>query len=137
MFYIKVTFCCISYKHFLCRNLQKTAKKRRYEHEKAVMGTLRSVRNVVGTYVGIHLDSGDECQQNSDWDLENCISDKPENSKPFRILYECETTVLSIYADHIVDIAPKVLNSSFTISSNFQQYCKIRTEHFYFWFGSF
>ena len=36
----------------ICRNLQKKAKKTRYEQEKAFMVTLRGVGCTVGEYVG-------------------------------------------------------------------------------------
>ena len=37
--------------------------------------------------------------------------DSSDDAKPFLILYDCETTGLSIYNDHIVEIAAEVIDS--------------------------
>ncbi len=47
----------------------------------------------------------DENQQN----LEGG-NDEVDDSLPLLILFDCETTGLSIYVDHITDIAAKVIN---------------------------
>ncbi len=51
-------------------------------------------------------DSGDE--QSSDYDM--------EDQQPLLILFDCETTGFSIYNDHIIDIAAKVIASPVPVS---------------------
>ena len=84
--------------------------------------TLRDVSHV-GEYVGegrgdsveddcqMDTDQGDELQQNSGGgDDETDGSFVVGDSHPLLVLFDCETTGFSIYADHITDIRAKVLN---------------------------
>ena len=109
-------------------------KKARYEQEKAFMVTLRGVGCTVGEYVGdgageaetaaipvvdcpVDIDPGDEHQyleEGEDMD----VSDRSESdgSRPLLILFDCETTGLSIYSDHITDIGAKVLTPPVPLS---------------------
>ncbi len=44
---------------------------------------------------------------------EQSTIDDNEDQQPLLILYDCETTGFSIYTDHIIDIASKVIASPF------------------------
>ena len=106
----------------LYRNLEKKKKGERYEKEKALMETLRGLGSAVGEYVGggqgepegdetavnfdlVDADGGDDQLMSGDEDRDN------DDAHPLLILYDCETTGLSIYNDHITDIAGKVITS--------------------------
>jgi len=47
---------------------------------------------------------------------EQCTAENLEDRQPLLILYDCETTGLSIYNDHIIDIAAKVIASPVPVS---------------------
>ncbi len=115
-----------------CRNLQKKAKKARYEREKAYMDSIRGLGNVTGDYVGDG--QGDSVSTEPDGAIEpggaateilSPVSEDVENSEcnevssdaePLLFLYDCETIGLSIYNDHITDIAAKVIASPVPLS---------------------
>ena len=46
-------------------------------------------------------------EEDEDEDRLACMTD---DSRPLLVLFDCETTGLSIYSDHITDIGAKVLN---------------------------
>lgn len=46
----------------------------------------------------------------SDVPVEQDEEDSSDGAQPLLILYDCETTGLSIYDEHIIEIAAKVLN---------------------------
>ena len=46
-------------------------------------------------------------EKDEDEDGSACMTD---DSRPLLVLFDCETTGLSIYSDHITDIGAKVLN---------------------------
>lgn len=48
--------------------------------------------------------------------------DSSDDAKPLLVLYDCETTGLSIYNDHIIEIAAEVIH--FTDSRNFSSQVK-------------
>ncbi len=109
----------------LCRNLQKKKKKSRYEQEKGVMGTLRGVGCVTGEYAGDGKGEADDPESSatasaldadpvvellhSEEDEDDGSSSAMSESHPLLILYDCETTGLSIYTDHITDLGAKVI----------------------------
>lgn len=103
------------------RNEQKKAKKARYETEKEYMQALQSAGNEVGEYVG---DGQGETETvgddhpvvvDADPDVDDPSVEQDEDSsddaQPVLFLYDCETTGLSIYNDHIIEIAAEVMNS--------------------------
>ncbi len=88
-----------------------------------MMTSLRDVSHV-GEYTGdgrgdaseddshIDADPGDENLQNSGRDDDDDDGSLVvDDSRPLLVLFDCETTGLSIYADHITDIGAKVMNS--------------------------
>ena len=102
-------------------------KQPRYEKEKDFMATLRGVGCSVGEYAGDGQGEEDEppmavehatedadpevdhqyLEEDEDEDRSACMTD---DSRPLLVLFDCETTGLSIYSDHITDIGAKVLN---------------------------
>ena len=84
------------------------------------MESLRDVGNVMGDYAGdgqgdvqatvsVGMESGDAdagVVYEQPVDLEEEVS---TDAEPLLFLYDCETTGLSIYNDHITDIASKVI----------------------------
>ncbi len=74
----------------------------------------------VGEYVGdgqgetesvvaqSHVEEIDEVGDSGD---EQSTTDDNEDQQPLLILYDCETTGFSMYTDHIIDIAAKVIAS--------------------------
>lgn len=89
------------------------------------MATLRSVGCTVGAYVGDGRGEEEVCESApvSSMDIvpgiqyvvsgdESMEQDCQEldGTRPLHFLFDCETTGLSIYADHITDIGAKVLN---------------------------
>jgi len=84
------------------------------------MESLRGLGNVVGDYAGdgqgdveattsVNVDSVDAdaaVVNEQPVDLEDDVS---IDAEPLLFLYDCETTGLSIYNDHITDIASKVI----------------------------
>ena len=109
------------------RNLQKKAKKTRYEQEKAFMETLRGVGCIVGEYVGdgqgelestletvdtgpVDVDPVDDHQhseEDEDED-ENVDASETDDSHPLLIMFDCETIGFNIYSDHITELQPKL-----------------------------
>ncbi len=103
------------------------SKERHYEREKKYMESMQRQGCVVGEYIGnghgeleestqvpttadldaevIDADPGVGIDDQSDDDEANC------NGDPLLILYDCETTGLSICIEHITDIAAKVIAS--------------------------
>ena len=124
---------------FELRNLQKRARKTRHEREKVFMEQLRGLGHAVGEYVGggraeieqeeddgtiagdesrtevemVHDDRQDDGEDRED--LQDREADRgediTENAHPLLFFFDTETTVtgLSIYDDHIVEIAAKVV----------------------------
>ena len=108
--------------------MQKKAKKARHEQEKSYTERLRGAGGTVGEYAGdgqgeaesailipeavgdpVDADPGFDCQQSEedeDGDGDESCSD---DSHPLLILFDCETTGLSVYSDHITDIGAKVI----------------------------
>ncbi len=87
-----------------------------------MMTTLRDVSHV-GEYVGegrgdvaeddcqLYTDQGDQLHQNPGGGEEEADgSFVVGDSHPLLVLFDCEITGFSIYADHITDIGAKVLN---------------------------
>ncbi len=116
---------------FKNRNLQKRAKKARYEAEKVLMGTLRDVGCAVGEYMGDGKGEADTREYLSDdpvivdhpdsqvdpTDNLECSSESGDTQLPLLVLYDCEATGLSTYSDHITDIAAKILDSPVQLPS--------------------
>ncbi len=58
-------------------------------------------------------------------DAESAVDDQPQNDEevssdnanPLLIFYDCETTGLSIYNDHITDVAAKVVSSPVSLET--------------------
>ena len=55
-------------------------------------------------------DPGEEYQYSEEDEDEDGSKCDRDDSRPLLILFDCETTGLSIYADHITDIGAKVLS---------------------------
>lgn len=106
------------------RNLQKRAKKARHEREKTFMHRISEAGCSTGEYVGDGR--GEDVAMNEPPNDDNLPDElEPQvveatdeemecdgnHDKPLLILYDCETTGLSIYKDHITEIAAKVVNS--------------------------
>ena len=111
----------------------------RHEQEKAFMGTLRRVGCTTGEYVGDGRGEADamaECAPplmvdngpvDADLSSEHQYAEGDEDdagdkcvvddTHPLLILFDCETTGLSIYADHITDIAAKVVDPPTELSA--------------------
>lgn len=104
------------------RNQQKKAKRVRHEKEKEFMEALGGLGNVVGKYVGDGQgEVVDSETQAVDMDIVGADSEvydlsaeqneaSTDNADPLLFLYDCETTGLSIYNEHIVEIAAEVVN---------------------------
>ena len=120
----------IGYNSITNRNLQKRAKKARYESEKAFMETLRGVGCTVGEYAGDGREETDmsECMvmdnpakadpvDSLDEQEDGCMPSSADYSRPLLVLYDCKATGLSIYSDHITDIAAKVMNPPVAVPS--------------------
>ena len=109
----------------LNRNLQKRAKKAKHEQEQEFMETRHGVGCTTGEYAGngkgeyfpgssastdqpVELDPDvehHESEMNEDGDS-GCVVD---NFRPLLVWFDCKTTGLSIYSDHITDLALKCL----------------------------
>ena len=102
-------------------------KQPRYEKEKDFMATLRGVGCLVGEYAGDGQGEEDEppmvvehATEDADPEVDHQYLEEDEDedrsawmtddSRPLLVLFDCETTGLSIYSDHITDIGAKVLN---------------------------
>ena len=98
-----------------------------------MMSTLRGLGSAVGEYVGdgqgeteaiVSLSSpsvdidfvGAELGIN-DQSLDETEEDSSDDAHPLLFLFDCETTGLSIYTDHITDIAAKVISSPVPLTS--------------------
>ena len=100
------------------RNLQRRAKKERHEWEKGYMEALQSAGSAVGEYVGDGQGESDHVAQAVvvdadlvvDVQLEDENEDSIDDADPLLFLYDCETTGLSIYNDHIIEIAAVLIN---------------------------
>ena len=109
----------------ILRNLQKRAKKIRHEQEKDYMDTLASTDEAAaGRYLGCGQ-GDDEMESFIDdaasvvtdvdvyVDAQSVVDSSPEDegttSNPLLFFYDCETTGLSIYNDHITEVAAKVV----------------------------
>lgn len=109
------------------RNEQKKAKKLRHEREKVYMEALQGVGNVVGEYVG---DGQGECEDTSQAvvgfdsvgaDIDGTVEQmeiSSHDASPLLFLYDCESTGLSIYNDHIIEIAAEVANCAVPYSNS-------------------
>ncbi len=121
--------CCIGF-----RNLQKRAKKARYEREKLYMSHISEAGCSTGDYVGHGrgeddlaadppiLSSVDELEVDRDLDnqsplAEDVVECEAEHTKPLIIADDCESTGLSIYRDHITEVAAKVINCPIQLSN--------------------
>ena len=111
------------------RSSLKTKANQRHEMEKARMDTLKTKGVSTSSYKGDSLldngndESGDENNNGSDDDLDDdglfvhdddpvsdgadCNSDP--NCLPLLFVFDCETTGLHIYKDHIVELAAQVV----------------------------
>ncbi len=93
------------------------------------MESIRGLGNITGDYVG---DGQGDCvslaSERNEADISQDIMDKDteenehdeevtNDSEPLFFLYDCETTGLSIYNDHITDIAAKVIASPVPLSN--------------------
>ena len=87
--------------------------------EKAFMGQLRGAGHSVGEYVGgANMEDVAECtfeECDTDYDdvdgeqIENGDNVVKENAHPLFFFFDIETTGLSIYEDHIIEIASKIV----------------------------
>ena len=113
-----------SHCYIYLRNLQKRAKKERHEREKVLMETLCNSGCVVGEYVGNGCgDTEDDTTAgaSADVDAQPVVDDQwdgvvPDQSvsdvtQPLYFMFDCETTGLSIYQDHITEIAAEVVSA--------------------------
>ena len=113
------------------RNLQKRANKGRHECEKEYMVKLDSSGCAVGKYMGDGQgDAEDELSDVAsvvaDVDAQSIIVDDQSNdededssddAKPLLFFYDCETTGLQIYYDHITEVAAEVACQDYTLSN--------------------
>ena len=109
----------------LLRNQEKKVKKARHEAEKSYIGALASLGNETGEYVGDGQGeaAADETvadilvDHSPDFDVDNTpIADEPgvsDKAEPLLIFYDCEATGLSIYQEHVIEIAAEVLECPF------------------------
>lgn len=84
------------------------------------MGALQGLGSAIGEYVGdgqgeLESDSVAQAMDVDDSRLVNEHSleqheDGTDNAHPLIILYDCETTGLSIYNDHIIEMAAEVVD---------------------------
>ena len=110
------------------RNECKKAKRERYEKEKMYMEALQGVGNAVGVYAGngqgepdlpddaIDFDAVDADLGDNDLSVEESEASS-DDAKPLFFLYDCESTGLSIYTDHIIEIAAEVIDSPLSSSN--------------------
>ncbi len=100
------------YNFVTCRNLQKAAKRVRHSREKDFMEALGRLGNVVGVYAGDgqgEVESVTEAEMvavGADVGIRDLLIEQNEESSedahPLLFLYDCETTGLSIYSNHIM-----------------------------------
>ena len=99
-----------------------------------MMSTLRGLGSAVGEYVGdgqgetersasssspsVDVDFvGAELGVDDQSSLDETEEDSSDDAHPLLFLFDCETTGLSIYTDHITDIAAKVISSPVPLTS--------------------
>lgn len=97
------------------------------------MEVLEGLGNTVGEYAGDGQGEADDDSVEVDFDVDADVSadsglvddlsmeqseDSTDNAKPLLFLYDCETTGLSIYNDHIIEIAAEVVNCPVTYSND-------------------
>ena len=99
------------------------------------MERLRGAGGTVGEYAGdgqgeaesaivipeavgdpVDADPGFDCEQSEEDEDGNGDESGSDDSHPLLILFDCETTGLSAYSDHITDIGAKVIASPVTPS---------------------
>ena len=120
------------------RNEQKKAKRARHEREKDYLEALQKLGSTVGEYVGdgqgeesasveqalaVDLDNvNDSGVVDADWEVDDLSMEQTEgnsdDSHPLLFSYDCETTGLSIYNDHIIEIAAEVIDCPVVSHSN-------------------
>ncbi len=87
------------------------------------MGVLQDLGNTVSQYVGDGQGDTESVPQAVDLDVDVDLgadsgvddssmeqSRDDDGAKPLLFLYDCETTGLSIYNDHIIEIASEIVN---------------------------
>lgn len=89
------------------------------------MEALQGAGNVVGEYVGdgqgefedttriVDFDEQIEASRDADWgddSTESMEVSNDDSTKPLLLLYDCESTGLSIYNEHIIEIAAEVVD---------------------------
>ena len=132
--------CCetCTYEHIIhntFRNISKRAKTTRHEKEKAYTEQLRCAGAIVGEYVG-NGQGESECVEDdnlcdeqaepvagdggceSDSACEEEASEDTDDNAPLLFIYDCETTGLGIYTEHITEIAAKVVRIPLSSVSN-------------------
>lgn len=107
------------------RNEQKKTKRDRHVKEKELMGALQGLGSAVGEYYGDGqgecygmaeaMDSVAQAVVCDDSGLVEDLlleqnEDSSDDAQPLLFLYDCETTGLSIYNDHIIEIAAEVVD---------------------------
>lgn len=101
----------------------KKGRKLQHEQAKLYMARMQGLDNAVGEYVGdgqgdtdlteddqpmlTSVDETEDAETVFD-DLEEEIEDSTDGARPLLIFYDCETTGLSIYNEHITELAAKV-----------------------------
>lgn len=91
------------------------------------MEALQGVGNVVGEYAGdgqgetenvspTEIDFYTDIGEDDDLSVEQ-TEVSSDDAHPLYFLYDCESTGLSIYSDHIIEIAAEVVNSPVTSSN--------------------
>ena len=94
------------------------------------METLRGLGSAVGEYIGDGQGESSTVEPTHTADIdvddaESGVDDQPQNDEevssdnanPLLIFYDCETTGLSIYNDHITDVAAKVVSSPVSLET--------------------
>lgn len=108
----------------ICRNVSKRAKTTRHEKEKAYMDQLRCAGTSVAEYVG-NGQGEKECADvvetleadlavsdvavDDHYDHDQTSDHICDDSSLLLFIYDCETTGLGIYTEHITEIAAKVV----------------------------
>lgn len=108
------------------RNEQKKVKRERHVREKEFMGALQGLGSAVGEYLGDGQGESDGLAQaegcmaqavlgDDNFGLVDDLSieqneDSSDDAHPLFFLYDCETTGLNIYNDHIIELAAEVVH---------------------------
>ena len=102
------------------RNMQKKTKRERHEREKEFMGALQGLGSAVGEYSGGgqgELESDNVAKAVAADDVEDYVDVESrfaeegsfsDDLHPLMFFYDCETTGLSIYNDHIIELAAEI-----------------------------